>query len=173
MFGLHWIFALCLPIFREGPSDLRSLSARLQYLQGVSNGDTAVLLALSHRYYISSIPHSVDACFWIIINLCHMVLYATVLTHCGLMTPYGDGDLGQHWLRWWLVAWWHQAITWTNVDWSSVKSSDIHIRAISQEMSQPSISNIFLKSTCLKLHSNFPGANELIHWGLMIHVSLN
>ena len=21
------------------------------------------------------------------------------LTHCGLMTPYGDIDLGQHWLR--------------------------------------------------------------------------
>ena len=41
-----------------------------------------------------------------------------VLTHCGLMTPYGDRDLGQHWLRQWLVAWWHQAISWTNVDWS-------------------------------------------------------
>ena len=25
-------------------------------------------------------------------------------------------------------------ITWTNVDWSSVKSSDIHIKAISPEM---------------------------------------
>ena len=23
----------------------------------------------------------------------------SVLTHCGLMTPYGDRDLGQHWLR--------------------------------------------------------------------------
>ena len=32
------------------------------------------------------------------------------------MTPYGDGDLGQHWLGWWLVAWGHRAITWTNVD---------------------------------------------------------
>ena len=21
------------------------------------------------------------------------------LTHCGLVTPYGDRDLGQHWLR--------------------------------------------------------------------------
>ena len=54
-----------------------------------------------------------------------------------------------------------QAITWTNVDWSSVKSSDLHIRAISQEMPQPSISKICLKITCLKFHSNFPGANEL------------
>ena len=53
------------------------------------------------------------------------------------------------------------AITWTNVDWSSVKSSDIHIRAISQEMPQPSITKIRLKMTYLKFNSNFPGANEL------------
>ena len=41
------------------------------------------------------------------------------LTHCSLVTPYGDRDMGQHWLRQWLVAWRHQAITWTNVDLSS------------------------------------------------------
>ena len=86
-----------------------------------------------------------------------------VLTHCGLVTPYGYRDLGQHWLKQWLVAWRHQAITWINVDWSSVKSSDVQIRAISQEMSQPSIIEICLKITCLKFHSNFPGANELTH----------
>ena len=28
-------------------------------------------------------------------------------------------DLGRHWFMYWLVAWWHQAITWTNVDLSS------------------------------------------------------
>ena len=53
-------------------------------------------------------------------------------------------------------------MTWTNADWSSAKSNDIHIRAISQEMPQPSITKICLKITCLKFHSNFPGANELI-----------
>ena len=40
--------------------------------------------------------------------------------------------------------WRHQAITWTNVDWSSVKSSDINIRTISQEMPQPSITKMCL-----------------------------
>ena len=84
------------------------------------------------------------------------------LTHCGLVTPYGDKDLGQHWLRKWLVAWQHQAITWNNVDWSSVKSSDNHIRATSQEIPQPSNTKIHLKITYIKFHSNFPGANELI-----------
>ena len=66
---------------------------------------------------------------------------------------YGDRDLGQHWLR--------SAITWTNVDWSSAKSSDIHIRAILQEIPQQSITKICLNITYLIFHSNFPGANEL------------
>ena len=53
-----------------------------------------------------------------------------ISTPCGLMTPYGNTDIGQHWLRLLLVAWRHQAITWTSVDFSSVRSSDIQLRAI-------------------------------------------
>ena len=30
------------------------------------------------------------------------------LSHYGQVTPYGEIDLGQHWLRWWPVTWWHQ-----------------------------------------------------------------
>ena len=62
-----------------------------------------------------------------------------------------------------------QAITWTNVDFSSFKSSDIHIRAISQEMPQPSITKIRLKITCLKFYWNSPGANELSLPGSVIN----
>ena len=43
------------------------------------------------------------------------------------MTPYGDTDLGLHWLRQWFAVWWHQATTWNNVYSSSVRSSDIHL----------------------------------------------
>ena len=43
-----------------------------------------------------------------------------------------------------------------------MKSSDIHIRAISQEIPQLSITKIHLKIPYLKFHTNFPGANELI-----------
>ena len=57
----------------------------------------------------------------------------------------------------------HQAITWPNVDLSSVRSSDIHLRASSQEIPQPSIIEIICKIKYLKFHSNFPGANELTH----------
>ena len=43
-----------------------------------------------------------------------------------------------------------------------MKFSDIHIRAITQEMPRPSITKIHLKITYLKFHSNFPRVNELI-----------
>ena len=55
------------------------------------------------------------------------------------MTPYGIVDLGQHWFRWWLAAWGHQAITWTTVDKSSVRFCSIHLSTISQELPQKSI----------------------------------
>ena len=84
------------------------------------------------------------------------------LTHCGLVMPYGCRDLGQHWFRKWLVAWWHQAITWTNVDMSSLRSSDVHLRAISFEISEPSVTKISLKIIFLRFYWNLPGANELI-----------
>ena len=48
------------------------------------------------------------------------------LTHCSIVTPCGDIDLGQHWPRKWLVAWRHQTITGTNVDQALVRSGDTH-----------------------------------------------
>ena len=38
------------------------------------------------------------------------------LTHWGLVTPYDDIDMGQHWLQQWLAAWRHQAINRTNIE---------------------------------------------------------
>ena len=49
------------------------------------------------------------------------------LTHCGLVTLYSDIHLGQNWLRYWLVAWWHQAITWTSADLPLVRSRVMHL----------------------------------------------
>ena len=43
-----------------------------------------------------------------------------------------------------------------------MNSSDIHIRAISQQMLKPSFAKICLKTTCLKFHPNFQGTNELM-----------
>ena len=58
----------------------------------------------------------------------------TLSTHYGLVTPYDHIDLAQHWFRKWLVAWRHQAITWTNGDSSLVCFCGIHPRAISQQV---------------------------------------
>ena len=60
-------------------------------------------------------------------------------------------------------AWQHQTITWTNADLSSVRSIDINLRTILQEMPQPSITKFSLKIIYLKFLSNLPGANELIN----------
>ena len=58
------------------------------------------------------------------------------------MTSFGDipVDLGQHWIRLWLV------------DLSSVRSSGIHLRAISEEIPQPPFTKVSLKITNLKLN---------------------
>ena len=44
-----------------------------------------------------------------------------------------------------------------------MKSSDIHISAISQEIHKASITKIWLKITCQKFHSNFLGTNEFTY----------
>ena len=41
-----------------------------------------------------------------------------------------------------ICCWQHQAITWTNVDLSSVRSSDNHLSAISQEITPPLITKL-------------------------------
>ena len=64
----------------------------------------------------------------------------------GLIMPYGITNLGQHRFRWWLVARWHQGITWTDVNSSSIASSGIHLRAISWE-----ILKLPMNKMCLKI----------------------
>ena len=86
---------------------------------------------------------------------------------------YGDINLVQHWLRQWIVSWWHQAITWTNVDISSERSGGIHLSAILQEIPQSSVTEISFKMTYLKFCSNLPGANELTHWGRVTHICVS
>ena len=83
------------------------------------------------------------------------------ITRCGLVKLYDDIDLRQHWFRQWLVAWWHQAITWTNVhhQWRSVTITWGQFRK--KYRSLPSVTKMSLKITYMKFHSNLPGANEL------------
>ena len=86
------------------------------------------------------------------------------------MTPYGNIDLDQHWPGLYLVAWWHQAITWTNVDLSSVRPSSIHRGVTSRAVPELPLTTISLKITHLKYHWNLPGPHELTHLGLELHI---
>ena len=85
----------------------------------------------------------------------------TFLTHCGVLTPCGDTNLCQPWPRQWLVAWRHQAITWPNVDWPSVRSCGINLTTISQEMLIISILDNISKITNSGSQPHVLGANEL------------
>ena len=79
------------------------------------------------------------------------------LTHCGLVTPYGDRDLG---MACSLTAPSHyQESMLTDHKWSPMTFilGQFHKRCLSQ----PSITKIYFKITYKKFHSNFPGANEL------------
>ena len=84
------------------------------------------------------------------------------LTHWDLVTPYGGRDLGQHWFRQWLVAWRHQAITWTNVDFSLVRFLVIHLRAVSQWVPKLLFCIMSLCITLWKLLPHLLRTDELI-----------
>ena len=79
------------------------------------------------------------------------IFCSLILTHCGLVALYSDINLGQHyWLREWLGAIRHHAITWTNVDISSVGSCTIHLKGIVPERVRKLITTTHLKITLLK-----------------------
>ena len=102
----------------------------------------AIVIKNTERHTADTIVSRPNPKQWVIVHTSDLM---TIIRHRGLVTPHGVMDRGQHWLRKWLAAWRHQAFTWTNFDLSSVRSFDIHMRAISLEIPQPSISKIRLK----------------------------
>ena len=75
----------------------------------------------------------------------------------------------QHRLRQWLVAWWHQAITWTIADFSLVRFCGIHVEAISQLQANLLFSVTILNTTLLKLLPHFTETNELMNgWTMLL-----
>ena len=84
------------------------------------------------------------------------------------MTSHGNIDLGQHWLR--FVAWRHQAITWTNVDFWLGRFSGIPLGAISHWVTKLLYYIMSLKIILLEILPHIPGANELTHRGRVTHI---
>ena len=116
---------------------------------------------LENHDKLHSLIHIGSAHFAYISLLLHKEKCKDQLTLCGLVTPYRDRDLGQHWLRQWLVTWRHQAIIWTNVHFSLVRFCVTDLRAILQEVLINLILNMCLKITLPKFLMHLPGANEL------------
>ena len=96
---------------------------------------------------------------------CWLLQDRTALTRCGLVTPYGNIDQCQHWFRQWLVAWQHQAITWTNVDISKYSVSNFTRNA------NNSIHTMCSDIALLKLLPHNLGANELTCICLGLHLA--
>ena len=92
--------------------------------------------------------------WWYAVALCK-----TELTHCGLVTPYGDIDLGQ-----WLGAIRHQAIIWANVDLSSKMFYGIHLRAISQEVPTKSIHSKCFQITLFFIITTTTPRGQWVHY---------
>ena len=69
------------------------------------------------EYYIFDVRRP---CMGVPSYINRMWTYWWHLTHYNIVTPYGDSDMGQHCLKYWLVTRRHQAITQTNVDFSPV-----------------------------------------------------
>ena len=65
-----------------------------------------------------------------------------------------------------VMAWCHQAITWTNVDLLLMRFCDIHLRAISQRVPMINLLYIEFEIILSKLLPHFPGANELYHFAV-------
>ena len=59
------------------------------------------------------------------------------------------------------VSWWHQAITWTNVDLLSIWFFGIHMGTIPLEMLKISVTKLHLKIKYLKSQIYLRGNNEL------------
>ena len=70
--------------------------------------------------------------------------------------PIWRQNLGQLCPRW-LVAWRHQAITWTSVDLSTLRSNGIHPRALSWEDLKMDANKARMKFEFLKSHPDLPG----------------
>ena len=54
--------------------------------------------------------------------------------HCGILTPFVALNLGHRWLRWLLIARWHQTIIWPKVNLPLKVFCCIPLRVISQEV---------------------------------------
>ena len=109
-----------------GTTGSRALYGDLQWFRWrgnslQNNGSKCTCLSLLRWNIVISAwikKDKMQRCTWCFLPVCNLPpsqLSERDIKLCP-MTPYGVGDFGQQWFRQWLVAWRHQAVTWTNVD---------------------------------------------------------
>ena len=84
----------------------------------------------------------------------YVVSYLHIAILCGIRNA-------QRWFKWWLVAIWHQAITWTNADLSSDRSFGIHFRYIPSRTIKISIPKVYLKISPQDIIATFTRCHEI------------
>ena len=140
-----------------------------------------MVILIQNRYWISPVNQSINQSVSQSSNLSISTLRFQVhkersslyfvVTH--LESIIWRHTSGQHWLRWWLVVWRHQAITWTYIDFSFVRLCGIHLRVILQSipmilfyvMSENYTSKIIATSPRHQWVNLF--SRKLIQYGLM------
>ena len=105
--------------------------------------------------------NTIYSCHWILLSYFTIVLKYNLTLNCGPVTPNGDKDLGQYCLMWWHVGWRHQAIAWTNAEFSPVKFGSIRMRTISQGVHSLLFYIMSLKIILLTVPPHLPMASEL------------
>ena len=99
---------------------------------------------------------------WNMVDAIHNIQLWDTLTHCGLLIPNGDRDLGQHWLRLWLNHCLMAQSHHLNLCWLLIKGI---LWASNWEQFYKRCSwtcNVCLNITLLELLPHFPAANEYI-----------
>ena len=118
-YSFYWLDSLEIRLDHNS-NYYRSLSKNSDVKPRISHCDSQNLQYKSHPEFWPSHRRIFKTSLYyktrLILETRRYVQTAINLTHCDLVTAYSDIDLGQHQLMWWLDVWWHQAITWTNVD---------------------------------------------------------
>ena len=74
-------------------------------------------------FVLNTIKYSCSNVLWSVMPVHCNNICCRSLTHRALVMPYRGLELAQHWLRQWLIAWWQQAITWSDVDLPSARAN--------------------------------------------------
>ena len=119
----------------------RKLCSRIESLLILAQGlPTRINTKILYKYELLQNSHTYASHRKILCDIMTLLLiWFNQTWHCRYIHLFhcDNTNLGQYWLRYYLDAWWHQAITRNKVDSSLVRFCSIHLRAILQWTLKP------------------------------------